>query len=703
MKARTATRLAWSIWAITIALTAGAFLMPSSSYRIHHLSQLVVLITFFLFLLGFATVGAVLIARQQHNPIGWLLASGALCYAFAAFAGSYLEYMFAQDRSVPWAVAVLGTAGWIWATGLVLGGGFVLLLFPDGHLASRRWRVVGWLLGAGIASLAIGMTIQPGRLQDYPATNPIGIPGAGPISRLLQGVALPLMLAGIVGAIASVITRFRRARSVEREQFKWLVYAVFVVALGITASALISGIWGETDAASDFSNAAATGGISFVPIAIGIAVLRYRLYDIDVVINKTVVFGALAAFITAVYVAIVVGIGALIGSGNKPNLALSILATAVVAVAFQPVRDRVQRFANRLVYGHRATPYEVLSAFSDRVAETYATEEVLPRMARTIADGTGAAAAQVWLVSEDRLVCAAAYPDGDRPLAPVLSGQTIPDIPGTDKAIQVVHQGQLLGALTVSKPAGEPLTPTEDKLLADLASQAGLVLKNVGLTAELLARLDDLRASRQRLVKAQDDERRRLERDLHDGAQQHLVALKTRLSLAKRLTDRDPHRAEQFIAEIESEASEALDTLRDLARGIYPPLLADRGLKSALEAQATKAALPVHVEAEELPRYSQEVEAAVYFCCLEALQNVAKYADANRATVRFSARDDELNFIITDDGRGFDPSSTPTGTGTQNMIDRIEALGGRLSISSMPNRGTTVTGTLSVRAVEPVT
>jgi signal transduction histidine kinase len=242
------------------------------------------------------------------------------------------------------------------------------------------------------------------------------------------------------------------------------------------------------------------------------------------------------------------GVGTLIGSGGQPNLVLSIVATAIVAVAFQPVRERLQKVANRLVYGKRATPYEVLSQFSERVAESYAADDVLPRMARVLADGTDAARADVWLRAGGMLRQAASWPPESGVAEPArVVGDSLPGMPEADRIVEVRHQGELLGALTVSKRPGESLTPVEEKLLDDLASQAGLVLKNVGLTAELLARLDDLRASRQRLVAAQDEERRRLERNLHDGAQQNLVAIKVKLGLAEMFVDRDPARAKQTL------------------------------------------------------------------------------------------------------------------------------------------------------------
>jgi signal transduction histidine kinase len=262
----------------------------------------------------------------------------------------------------------------------------------------------------------------------------------------------------------------------------------------------------------------------------------------------------------------------------------------------------------------------------------------------------------------------------------------------------VTHQGELLGALSVTKRSGETLTPVEQKLLDDLAAQAGLVLKNVGLTAELVARLDDLRASRQRLVAAQDAERRRLERNLHDGAQQNLVALKVNLGLAEALTAKDPGKAREMLAQLKGHADEALETLRDLARGIYPPLLADRGLTAALEAQARKATLPVTVAADNIGRFPQDLEAAVYFCVLECLQNVQKYANATRVTVRLGEHNARLEFEVEDDGQGFDPATQARGSGIQNMEDRLDALGGAVVIEAAAGRGTRVRGQLPLGA-----
>ena len=430
-------------------------------------------------------------------------------------------------------------------------------------------------------------------------------------------------------------------------------------------------------------------------------IFRYHLYDIDVVINKTLVYGSLAVFITGVYVAIVVGIGSLAQRGARPSLALSIAATAVVAVAFQPVREWVQRLANRLVYGRRATPYEILADFAGRMAGAYAAEDLLPRMARILAEGTGATRADVWLKSGDVFHDGAAWPPGAPPLPPArATAADVPAYPAADRILPVRYQGEVLGALSVSKRPGESLTPTEDRLLADLAAQVGLVLKNAGLREQLLARLEEIRASRQRLVAAQDSERRRIERNIHDGAQQQLVALAIKLSLTESMIGTDTDGERELLAELRQDAAGAVEDLRDLARGIYPPLLAGEGLVAALEAQARKAPVPTSVTADGVGRYPQEMEAAVYFCVLEALQNVAKYAGATRAEVRLAASGHDLRFEVTDDGAGFDPGSKAYGTGLQGMADRLHAHGGSLDVRSSPGAGTTIAGRLPCRVLE---
>jgi signal transduction histidine kinase len=324
-------------------------------------------------------------------------------------------------------------------------------------------------------------------------------------------------------------------------------------------------------------------------------------------------------------------------------------------------------------------------------------------MARILGEGTGASRADVWLRIGSELKPEAAWPTGEVAAVQTipLSDGELPPIEGVDRTLPVRHHGELLGALSVTKSKGDPLRPAEEKLMEDLASGAGLVLRNVRLTEELLEHLRELQASRQRIVAAQDEERRKLERNLHDGAQQQLVALQVKLSLAERLAEEDC-RVKDQLSGLKQEAGEALENLRDLARGIYPPLLADQGLQAALASQARKATFPVSIEADHLSRYPQETEAAVYFCCLEALQNVAKYAGATQAAIRLAEDDGHLAFTVTDDGGGFDTSTTSYGTGLQGMADRLSAQGGTLEIRSAPGEGTTVIGRVPVRAMEPV-
>jgi signal transduction histidine kinase len=486
-------------------------------------------------------------------------------------------------------------------------------------------------------------------------------PGVGltALASVLNGIASAILLAIVLASIASLVLRYRRADSVQRLQLKWFVTAALAVGVVIVSLAFVQGVLHINFPLSDL-----VIGLAYLclPLSIAIAVLKYRLYDIDVVINRALVYGALAAFITAVYVAIVVGIGRLVGSGGRPNLALSIVATAVVAVAFQPVRERVQRFANRLVYGKRATPYEVMADFADRMAGTLSVDDVLPKMAEAAARGVGAQAARVTLRFAD---------GGDRSTVwPSDSGDTL-----FGQILPVSYRDELIGEIAVRESPGQPITPAEGRLLADLAAQAGLVLHNVRLTAELQARLADLstqsaelRASRQRIVTAQETERRRLGSEIRAGVQRELEATSSQLDDVEHLLRHDATAAAARLEALTGETQQTLDTLRELARGIFPPLLADRGIGPALESHARKTAIPASIQVDSSVagvRFDPGVEAAVYFCCVEALRGAA-----TPATVHLFAQDGALTFTVVGaaalDGR------------LQGLRDRVEALGGGL-------------------------
>ena len=645
--------------------------------------------------LGLAPVGAVIVLRGENrrNPIGWLLLLASLVGVIQGFGLEYAVHGLMSPHAVPFTA----WAAWLqnWVIDLVFPCGvllFIVLLFPTGRPPSPRWRVLGY---AGVAVTAISLlNAIP---SDYPIqvsptlheiVSPVAIKGysatfLGSLWVVWRASIVLLLIAGV-----SLVVRYRRSTGDERLQIKWFAFAVAITVFAYGA------VTPFTDPSGPIGNIIILAGFGVaMPLACAISILKYRLYGIDVVISRTLVYGSLAVLITGVYVGIAVGIGEFVGSGGKPNLGLSILATVIVALGFQPARERLQKLANRLVYGKRATPYQVLSEFSSHVAGSYAADEVLPRMARVLQEGTGAETATVWLRSGAELHPAAAWPETSIGGAPLLSvnGQ-LPAIPDVTRAVEVRHQGELLGALSVVKRRGESLTPVEEKLLDDLAHQAGLVLKNVGLTADLQRRLEELRASRQRLVSAQDSERRKLERNLHDGAQQHLVALKVKLGLAEMLAAKDPEKAKATIAQLKGDTDEALETLRDLARGIYPPLLAEKGLAMALQSQARKATVPVEVDADGIGRYPQEVEATVYFCVLEALQNVQKYAKAARVWVRLRDNAGALLFEVEDDGLGFDTEHVRKGAGLTNMNDRLDAVGGTLGINSTPGAGSCIRG-----------
>ncbi len=402
------------------------------------------------------------------------------------------------------------------------------------------------------------------------------------------------------------------------------------------------------------------------------------------------VLAGMALFAAAVYVAVVRGGGALIGQTDSPNLALSVLATAIVALGFEPVRRRLRPVAARFARGERAAPYEILTRLP---TEVYATDEVPARMAELLAAATGARYAQVWLLVKGQLVPAATWPPG----APV-EAPPDPTSPGPGQRVHAVRHGsELLGVLVVQERDRQPLTPTEEKLFAGLAAQAGLVLRAVRLRAELAARLKErseraaeLRASRERIVAAQDEERQRLERNIHDGAQQHLVALAVNLRLAQTLIARSPERALPVLAQLRTAAEETIDTLSELSRGIYPRLLSDVGLGAALEAAVGAGSMPVELCVDDIARPPSDVEATLYFCCLEALQNAAKHSHAERVVVRVRPVAEGVELVVSDDGDGFTPLSVAPGSGLANLRDRAESVGGALSVDSQPGRGTVI-------------
>jgi signal transduction histidine kinase len=654
----------------------------------------------------YATLGT-LVVRRAGNLIGWLLLGEGAGLAVLALASAYAVLGITHPGTIP-APDLAGLLAECTFVAASLGLAFMVLLFPSGRPPSPRWRpVVAASLVATALTLA-GFVVRP-RLLALPAPggssvripNPLGIRSLGGVLRTvlvgtLTGMTVLFTVLFAISLVALVI-RYRSGGREVRQQIKWLACAaVATVACQCVALPGMAANHGAPTVVSLVALDVLTVVVLLgVPAAITLAILKYGLYQIDVIINRAVQYGLLSAVLTAVYAGIVVGIGTLAGYSGGP--ALTIAAAVAVALLFQPVRHRAQLIANRVVYGERATPYQVLADFAEDMAGQLDFGTALDRMASILAGATGADRVEVWIRVGAELRPQVTWPREAAPAAAcrLTDDSELPVFAPPARAVAVRHGDELLGALTVRKPRNEPVSAAEDKLLAHLASQAGLVLRNVRLTAELQATIDDLRASRRRLVKAQDEERQRIERNLHDGAQQQLVALTVQLSLLEDSAG-DSGEVRLIASQLRTGLRAAVDDLRALARGIYPPLLADQGLGPALRAQAGRAPLPVQVEADSIGRYPRDAEAAVYFCALEALQNVAKYAQASRATVALSCPGSHLEFTVTDDGAGFDTATASHGSGLQGMADRLAAAGGTLRISSAPGLGTTISGRLPV-------
>jgi signal transduction histidine kinase len=636
----------------------------------------------------FGIVGALLLSRLPGNRVGGLLLFGAAVTAGSFAAGELMTYLVREGITEGPAVVAMGLVSSLgWLVGIFPVILFLPQLFPDGHLPSRRWLPFAWLCAAVLAFLGVallfGQDTLVGSSDDAVIANPLFMPGLAGLE-IPDAVFAVSLIGLLVGSVLSLVLRFRRSSGVERQQIKWVALAVAFLASSFILSTIASAIGLNGELIDSI-----VSGIAFitVPVAVAVAVLQYHLYDLDVVVKKALVAGALVLLVIAAYAA-VVGLLGVITSGNESSGSVFIVAL-LLGLAFRPVTRFARRIADRVVYGRRATPYEVLTEFSERVGESYATEDVLGRMAQILGQATGAGSARVWLRLGAELHPAASWPTDAEPSAvAVVANEALPTIEG-ETVVEVRDRGELLGALSVAMPPSDPMNPSKERLVRDLASQAGLVLRNVRL-------VEELRASQRRIVTAQDRERRRLERNIHDGSQQQLVALSVKTRLARELTGRDPGKAAEMLTQIDVEIQTALDDLRDLARGIYPPLLIDEGLGAALDAQARRSLVPTTIRADGLGRYAPEVEAAVYFSCLEALQNVAKYAEANSASVILAQSNGHLTFEVADDGRGFDPAAERTGTGLQGIADRLGALHGELTIRSQPGAGTRIRGRIEV-------
>jgi signal transduction histidine kinase len=637
-------------------------------------------LVFVVALFSFSLVGWLITVRRPMSRIGWLCAWVGFVWAISAGADTYAIFSLHEGHGsvlLGRIAVVLSDMTWIPAIGLM--GIFLVLLFPDGRPPSPRWRWVLYVGGGSLAIMSVLALLSPGDYADsgFPnVTNPLAVDALKVLDPLFYAL-LPVLPLSMIAALVGLVVRYRRSTGSERLQLKWLVAAGAFVAV-LYAFMMVSFAF-VPEGWSTWLGSLMIGSFGFIPAAIGAAILKHRLYDIDIVINKALVYGSLAAIITIVYVGIVVGVGQAIGSPD--NLGLSILATALVAVGFQPLRDRVQRIANRLIYGKRATPYEVMSEFSGGIAQIAAIEELLPKMARLVGEATGASSSEVWLRIGQEFVRDATWPHEDEvdPISLSADGALETIRLQATAALPVRHREEMLGIIAITKAPGDPLRAADEKLLDDLASQAGLVLRNVTL-------IEDLKTSRRRLVSAADEERRKLERDLHDGAQQRLVSIALALKMARNQVDDEHPELIERIDQAAEQLTLALKELREFAQGIHPAILSERGLEAALQSLAERSTVPASIHTSLKGRLPAPVETTAYFVVSEALANVAKYSQAEAVDIKLEQQNGSLELVVEDDGMGgADPMR---GSGLRGLQDRVSVVNGSLDVYSPQGQGT---------------
>lgn len=590
------------------------------------------------------------------------------------------------------------------AAPLVLALAFqALSSLPDGRTASTAHRRTVALAYAG--AVAAGVVHR----LDRPEPSPWPF------------VALGIVLAAI-GLVLSH-GRYLAARGVARQRMQWLGLALALVA----ETAVVVG---ALDILLDWPGdplVVVGASLGLVAGALAAAASPRLVGGVDRLLRHAVSGAGLSAVVVAVYVVVVVGLGRVPTEDERSVLVLSMLAAAVSALLYLPARDRLTVAADRLVYGEPQDPTQALDTFGLRMTRALPMEELLLQLAELAKKHFGLRSAEVWTGVDGRLARAASVPDvgagairlGSAELPVVtragVSGRGwaavwLPEVlegrgDGPVRIAPMTHSGQLFGLLVLERPDGDDeFSEEDDRVLTELARQVGLALQNSELDNALKATLEEvqrknaeLQQSRARIVASGDAERRKIERNLHDGAQQHLVALAVKLRLIQRVGEADPQQALAMVEEARSDVLATVEELRALAHGIYPPLLMDRGLPEALQAAAGRALLPTTVSAEGVERYDQELEAAVYFCVLEALQNAGKHAGAAATVaVEVSATDDDLQFSVVDDGVGFDLSDRAGGHGFVNMGDRLGAIGGTVQVWSAPGQGTRVSGRIPV-------
>ena len=667
-----------------------------------------------------ATVAALVVAGR-HDTTGMVVLS---CLAFVwALAGVIISVRSqCAAASIVQALAfttAIGALAWSLDTHRTLSGSAALLVdlgqrlaltvaaalflhllmtMPNGHFARighSRFVWVGYVIGAGTG---LGLMGNRGEVLVWPVV---------------------LLWVGTFAAAPTAHTNYRAAGLIDQRRMQWIGWAAVLaseVTLVSTAFLLVADWPHHVDQIA----LASTG---LVPLALAAGTVPRMLARVDRLLTQTVSLAGLTALIVGAYLLALAAFGRKPDGSERSLLLLSMLAAAGAALAYQPVRDWLTVRVNRVVYGERVSPDEALRTWGSRLTRAIPLDELLLQLAETLRKSMQLRSAQIWTGAQGRYEVAAMVPHrqaqvytmGDKERGVVsrggVSGGSWLDIwlPGlvesatttVTRVAPIAHSGELLGFIVCERPADRAVfTEDDDRVLTELARQVGLALHNVQLDTALQESLDELRdtneelrASRVRIVAAGDAERRKLERNLHDGAQQHLVALAVKLRIAKDAVVDDPADAEAMIDEIRGDLQLAIAELRALAHGIFPPLLMSGGLAEAFPAAASRAALPTDTQIV-VGRHAQDVEAAVYFCCMEALQNAGKYAGDNASALLKVWEDDAaLHWEVSDNGAGFDfAGATDVGHGFINMRDRMGSFAGTLEVISAPGAGTTVRG-----------
>ena len=610
----------------------------------------------------YSAVAALIFWHKSTERMALFVALALLTFATATFT----ENMYALAAAHPawWppvaALNFLGSASF----------GLFLYVFPDGRFVPRwtRWMALTWL----------AWQIPKYWVPTWPDLNAWTI--------RLDAV---IWLLALVAVVYAQVYRYRRvSNAVQRQQTKWVVFGIAAALLGYMSINLVLDVVAPAPTSASALVILMAGftliylAMLFIPLSIGMAVLRYHLFDVDVLINRTLVYGALTVCVVGLYVLIVGSLGALFQASG--NLLIALVATGVVAVLFQPLRDRLQRGVNHLIYGERDEPYSVLARLGQRLEATLAPGAVLPTIAETVAQALKLPYAAIALGQDGQYVTATAV---GTPVADQLH-------------LPLTYQGEMIGQLILGPRApGEPLSTADRRLLDDLAHQVAVAAHAVRLTAELRQVAHDLQRSRERLVVAREEERRRLRRDLHDGLGPTLAALALSASSIPDLILANPTAAASLAKQLEVDIRTTVGEIRRLIHGLRPPALDELGLAGAVRDRAAQLmsrqqsgaapGLRVTIQApESLPPLPAAVEVATYRIVEEALTNVARHAQAHTCIVRLVLADG-LEVALIDDGAGLPPDSQ-AGVGLRSMRERAAELGGQLRVERQMHGGTSV-------------